>query len=71
MGIELLDESHVAELDSIQENNQKDVNKCCTKMFQLWLKLSTSASWNDLFDALKKLDECDLATKIETALNAS
>ena len=68
LGVELLDDSHVGKLESITENNQKDVNKCCTKMFQLWLTTKTSATWNDLLDALKELELCDLATKIETAL---
>ena len=66
LGVELLDDSHVATLDSIFENNQKDVNECCTKMFELWLETSATATWNDLLDALKQLQLCDLATKIET-----
>ena len=70
LGVELLDDGHVTKLDSIAEDNQKDVNKCCTKMFQLWLATKTPATWNDLLDAVKQLELCDLATKI-TALYKS
>ena len=65
LGIELLSDSPVAKLNTISENNQKDVNKCCTQMFQLWLETSNSATWNDLLNALKQLQLCDLVTKIE------
>ena len=68
LGVELLDNSHVAKLESISENNQRDVNKCCTKMFQLWLETNNLATWKDFLDALKALELWDLATKIETAL---
>ena len=55
LGVELLDDSDVGKLDSTSENNQEDVNKCCTKMFQLWLETKTSVTWNDLLNALKAL----------------
>ena len=52
-------------LNSVQQNNQKDVSQCCTKMFQLWLENDASASWTDLLEALKIMELFDLVTKIE------
>ena len=68
LGIELLDcDDDVEELDAIQANHPSDLNTCCKKMFQLWLRKQPSASWNCLIEALRqpgiKLDT--LATKIE------
>ena len=71
LGVQLLDDSHVPNLDSIQENYQKDVDKCCTKMFQLWLEKKPSACWNDLLDALTVMELLELSNKIRTALVTS
>ena len=65
LGIELLDPD-VEELDTI-EAGCSDHNKCCTKMFQLWLKKHPKASWNQLIEALKQpgINLGTLADKIE------
>ena len=52
LGIELLDYYFVEELDTIEAEHPLDLNKCCTKMFQLWLKNQPTASWNQLIEAL-------------------
>ena len=70
LGVELLDDSNVKQLDNIAENN-KEVDKCCTKMFQLWLDTKASATWNDLLEALRELKLSDLASKIEKAIYKS
>jgi len=43
-----------ADLISIIEcNDSRDVERCCTNMFKLWLKTDTKASWENLVNALK------------------
>ena len=68
LGIELLDPD-VEELDTI-EAGCSDLNKCCTKMFQMWLKKQPTASWNQLIEALKQpgISLGTLADKIEQML---
>ena len=67
LGIELLDVDDVEDLDKIEAEHPLDLNKCCTKMFQLWLKKQPAASWNQLVIALKgpDIELHALATKIE------
>ena len=46
LGIELLDSNDVGELNTIETEHPSDLNKCCTKMFDLWLKKQlTVSSW--------------------------
>ena len=46
LGIELLDSNDVGELNTIEAQHPSDLNKCCTKMFDLWLKKQlTASSW--------------------------
>ena len=70
LGIELLDPADVEELNRIQAEHSSDVLKCCTKMFQFWLRKQPTASWNQLIEALRlpwfNLDT--LANKIEQML---
>ena len=70
LGIELLDSDDVEDLDKIEAEHKSDVDKCCTKMFQLWLRKQFTASWNQLIEALKQRDIelHSLATKIEQML---
>ena len=50
LGIELLD---VDLISIIECNDSRDVERCCTNMFKLWLKTDTKASWENLVNALK------------------
>ena len=70
LGIELLDSNDVEELDTIEAEHPSDLTKCCTKMFQLWLKKQPTASWNQLIEALKQtgINLGTLAGKIEQML---
>ena len=43
LGIELLGQGGIAELDVIKANNTDDVMKCCSKMVSLWLQQQTEA----------------------------
>ena len=54
LGIELLSvvENGVEQLDIICENNPRDVEACCTKMFQFWLNNANDASWKKMVEAV-------------------
>ena len=54
LGIELLNSNDVGELKTIEAEYPSDVNKCCTKMFDLWLMKQPTASWNQLIEALRQ-----------------
>ena len=71
LGIELLDsDKSIEELDKIEAEHKSDLDKCCTKMFQLWLRKQPSASWNQLIEALRQrnIERNVLATDIEKLL---
>ena len=70
LGIELLHSNDVGELNTIEAEYPSDLNRCCTKMFQLWLKKQPIASWNQLIEALRQpgIQLEALASKIEQML---
>lgn len=71
LGVELLDSSDdLDDLDKIEAENKSDLGKCCTKMFQLWLRKQPTASWNQLIEAFRQpnIELHALATKIEEML---
>ena len=68
LGIELLDFDDVEELEKIEAQYQSDLDKCCTKMFLLWLKKQPSASWSQLIEALRQVKLHALVNKIEQIL---
>ena len=71
LGIELVDSNDVGQLDTIEAEHPTDFNKCCTKMFKLWLRRQPTASWNQLIEALRQpgIELGTLATKIEQMLH--
>ena len=69
LGIELLGQGGIAELDVIKANNT-DVMKCCSKMLSLWLQQQTEASWNQLIEALEQVKLNRLAKEIKKALKS-
>ena len=56
LGVELLDDRDVGDLDTIKQNYPHNTKKCCTEMFQLWLSRCTSASWDDFIYALQAIE---------------
>ena len=52
LGVQLLDNA-TGILDVIRADNPNGANKCCTIMFEKWLKLKPDATWNQLVTALK------------------
>ena len=68
LGLELLEPEDEGMLNEIETNNPIDVSTCCKEMFQLWLRKSHNASWNQLIQALKEVELSNLAAKVEEML---
>ena len=70
LGIELLGSSDIGELNTIEVEYPSDLNKCCIKMFDLWLRKQPTASWNQLIEALRQpgIELDTLGSKIEQML---
>ena len=71
LGIELMGEDSVADLNTISANNRGDVIQCCSSMFSLWLERRPEASWKQLIEALTKIKLNLLASEIEKLLISS
>jgi len=63
LGIELLGQNEISQLDVIKVNNGSDVTKCCSGMLALWLQRQPSASWSQLIGALKQVKLNRIAIK--------
>ena len=70
LGIELLESSYIEKLNVIEAEYPSDCDKCCSKMFMLWLNTKNTASWNELLEALRQpsIGLVILAKKIENML---
>ena len=68
LGVELLQNEDVIELDAIK-NNRTELAVCCSEMFKLWLERQPNASWRNLIDALKQIRQIQLASDIENLLS--
>ena len=66
LGLQLLeDPEQVNQLNIIQYNNSKDSEKCCAELFEYWLQVDTTASWNKLITALQQVQYDVLASNIK------
>jgi len=52
LGVALLDEKK-AELRTIKHDNNNKCKACCLAMFEYWLQIQPSATWNSLIEALE------------------
>jgi len=52
LGIQLLDDHQVPQLEIIRANND-NVKGCCTALFGHWLQTHPNASWYELVTALR------------------
>ena len=68
LGLELLEQEDEETLNQIKSDNPNDVKECCKEMFQLWLRKCSTATWDQLIQALREVDLNNLATKIEGML---
>ena len=68
LGVQLLghDREHVNQLKIIKYNNPSDSEKCCVELFEYWLQVDTTASWNKLITALRHVDYGVLASRIKS-----
>ena len=46
-----------ATLDTIQSNYPRDVNRCKTEVFILWLRNAPTCSWQELAQAVEAMGE--------------
>ena len=68
LGIILLGEKSLPELDIISVNAHNNVIKCCSGMIRLWLERQPEASWDQLINALIDVQLESLAADIEGIL---
>ena len=68
LGVELLQDKDVAELEMIKINTT-EINLRCSEMFKLWLNREPKASWRKLIDALKQIEQNKLVFDIENLLS--
>ena len=68
LGIHLLGSSLSGKLDAIEANSPKNVEECCTNMFQCWLNRDPTATWNKLISALQEIGLNILSEKIKVDL---
>ena len=66
LGIALLDEDHLTQLDIIKANNN-EVTRCCAEMFMFWLKSHSTVTWQDLIKGLEApgVELNDVAAMVE------
>jgi len=65
LGRHLLGSSYAGQLDVIELNSPKNVEECCTKMFEYWLKLDPTATWDKLIAALQSVGLNTLSERIK------
>ena len=67
LGLELLEQNDKVNLNVIKINYAGDVTECCKEMFHSWLTYP-NPTWNQLIQALKKVELYSLAAKVEGML---
>lgn len=67
IGIELLNDDQLRQLDIIKANNHANVTQCCYDMFKYWLESHPSANWYKLVDALmaEGIEESTVAATLQ------
>ena len=65
LGIQLLNSEQVKKLYIIEKDYPGDTHRCCTTMFNYWLQVDTTASWDKLITALQCISHDVLADKIK------
>ena len=68
LGIVLMEQDAVTDLDVIRINHPNDVEECCSRMFTKWHQRTPKASWKQLIEALKEIDLTQLASELEELL---
>ena len=68
LGIELMGQASLADLDVISVNNHGDLVGRCSSLFSLWLQRQPEANWKQLIDALIKIKLNLLAAELKKSL---
>ena len=69
LGVQLLNTKDIHYLDEIKANHPQNVRSCCYEMFEQWLKTRLDASWDQLCNALVKIDLPVAAREIKQELS--
>ena len=64
LGVQLIPDHLQVRLGIIRNNNPADAMTRCTCMFEYWLEVDTTASWNKLIEALRRINKNQLAERI-------
>jgi len=65
LGIELMGQDAVPNLNVTRANHCNDVSECCSRMFTLWRQRTPKANWKQLIEALKEVNLNHLASELE------
>ena len=68
LGIVLMGQDAVTDLDMIRVDYPYNVKECCSRMFTEWHQRTPKASWKQLIEALKEVELTQLASEIEELL---
>ena len=66
LGVQL--QLDTCKLDIISVNHSGNTEICCNKIFNKWLEVDTTASWNKLMEALRCINKNKLAESISRKL---
>ena len=68
LGIVLMGQDAVTDLDTIRVDYPYNVKECCSRMFTEWRQRTPKASWKQLIEALKEVKLTQLASELEELL---
>ena len=68
LGIVLMGQDAVIDLDTIRVDYPYNVTECCSRMFTEWRQRTSKASWKQLIEALKEVKLTQLASELEKLL---
>ena len=68
LGIVLMGQDAVTDLDVIRTNHPNDVEECSLRTFTKWRQRTPKASWKQLIEALKEVELIQLASDLEELL---
>ena len=71
LGIVLMGQDAVTDLDMIRVDYPYNVKECCSRMFTEWRQRTPKASWKQLIEALKEVKLTQLASELEELLMPS
>ena len=63
LGVQLLLDTNV--LNIIRQDHSTNTETCCNEMFNRWLQADRTASWNKLIEALRNIENNQLADRID------